>query len=87
MFLRLIPDLRRLNRWSAVSFRYAEAPIWSLKKHPALTATPVVARFSAANSRANEFVFAPVQQGQRAEASPNLFPSAPKLSNASGVSI
>src|SRR5580704_1779822 len=43
MFLCLIPDLRRLNRWSAVSFRYAAAPIWSLKKHPVLTATPVVA--------------------------------------------
>jgi hypothetical protein len=43
MFLCLIPDLRRLNRWSAVSFRYAEAPIWSLKKHPVLTATPIVA--------------------------------------------
>ena len=42
MFLRLIPDLRRLNRWSAVSFRYAEAPIWSLKKHPILTATLIV---------------------------------------------
>jgi hypothetical protein len=43
MFLRLIPDLRRLNRCPVVSFRYAEAPIWSLKKHPVLTATPVVA--------------------------------------------
>jgi len=43
MFLRLIPDLRRLNPWSAVSFRYAAAPIWSLTKHPVLTATPVVA--------------------------------------------
>ena len=45
MFLRLIPDLRRLNRWSAVSFRYAAAPMWFLKKHPVLTATPIVATF------------------------------------------
>src|SRR5579863_156724 len=55
MFLRLITDLRRLNRWSVVSFRYAAAPIWSLKKHLVLTATPIVASFPTTHARRSAF--------------------------------